>query len=974
MTRLPRFSSEVPSATYRLQFNRDFTFRAGVDVVDYLHELGVSHCYASPLFEARPESTHGYDICSFEKLNPRLGTAAEFETLVQRLHQNRMGLLLDMVPNHMAADSCNPWWVDVLENGQSSSYARWFDIEWEAAEEGLHHQVLLPILEEHYARVLEAGKLKISFEAGRFSLRYHDRRLPLSPASRAPLVAELIEASAQNPQTRPFSRQLQHLLERLQQAWTIKDGEALSPLQDELERFIAKASPLQALLTAQLARLNGEPGNPASFAQLQSLLQTQNYRLAYWKTGSDLINYRRFFDVAELVSLRMELPEVFEATHHLLLELVSEGKVNGLRIDHPDGLWDPREYLERLKESCVSVRKPELVLTVDSRAREETSKAEDKENGSPYIVVEKILSRDEQLPPDWPTAGTTGYDFLNLVNGLFVNRAHRSEFDTLYTEATGSRVSFESVVGNSKKQVLSTSFSSELTALARLLRTLAASNRYGQDFSFRELRQALFEIMAAFPVYRTYISETTEVVPEDQEHYIRHAIAGARTAKPGLDPAVLEFIEKLLLLSPPGDLPDADRPDWRRFVMKWQQLTGPVTAKGVEDTAFYNFNRLISLNEVGGDPDRFGTEVLEFHAHNEQKAALWPHSLLATATHDTKRGEDARARIDVLSEIPEEWSRAVAQWQVLNQDKKSLVHGEPTPHRNDEYLLYQTLVGAWPAGLCGHRELSLLATRLTEYLRKAVREAKAHTSWIAPVDEYEEATLSFAERLLENHPENSFLRQFRDFQPRIAFFGKLNSLSQTLLKMTAPGVPDFYQGAELWDFSLVDPDNRRPVDYALRRHLLEDLKQQLSEPRLDMPGFLKRLLRTSDTGQIKLYLIWRTLQFRLRHRELFQNGSYVRLEGHGSQANHLCAFARSLGESAIVVIAPRLVAGLTQGAERLPLGKELWLDTSLDLSATGLGRSFRNVLTDESLFAQGSGTLEVSKALSRFPVALLQST
>ena len=942
----------VPSATYRLQFNREFSFPSALRIADYLGELGISHVYASPLFQATPHSTHGYDICSFNQLNPNLGSSSDLDLLVARLRSLNMGVLLDMVPNHMGADLSNAWWADVLAQGSDSAYAPWFDIDWEPPDSALRGKVLLPVLEDEYWKVLEAGKLSVIFEGGWYAVKFHQREYPVSPESGATLFSSLLDPGLEEPCFRGI-RAMLSLVTAPEAGEAVGFGSRFAEAKEGLDALVCGSPELRARLQKQLQHLNGTPGQFGSFDALHRLLQEQHYRLAFWRVGAEEINYRRFFDIADLVSVRMELPQVYLATHQLVSRLVSARKIDGLRIDHPDGLWNPKQYFERLQESSCGAGESQTPL---------------------YVVVEKILTREEPLPPDWPVDGTTGYDFLNVLNGLFVDGANRSEFDAIYQKFTGCSQTFKSVMEHSKRQVLLTSFLSELTALTRSLKSLAALSRYGQDFTFSQLHSALLEIATAFPVYRTYVTESSEELPPDQEAYVREAVRAAAAANGNVDPAVYGFIKDILLLSFPSDVAEADRPRYRRCVMKFQQLTSPAMAKGLEDTAFYRFNRLISLNEVGGDPDTFGTSASAFHTHNAAKAKLWPRALLATATHDTKRGEDARARINVLSEMPQEWRHAVSRWKHLNQEKKVLVDGQLLPDSNDEYLLYQTLVGAWPAQADNVEALEIFRHRIAAYMLKAIREAKTHTSWTKPIDAYENATALFVQRLLAAGQGDAFLSDFKAFQKRAAFFGRLNSLSQTLLKIFSPGVPDFYQGTELWDYSLVDPDNRRLVDFDSRRLLLDDLRRLLKADPLDLPVLLKHLLRDSDTGQVKLYLIWRALRFRLGHRETFDQGEYLPLAVAGSKSQHVVAFARTHGEHTVLVIAPRLAFGLTGGQERLPLGVEVWGDTAVQLPGSVHARRYRNVLTEEVLCGTGlTDRLPVGQVLARFPVALLES-
>jgi (1->4)-alpha-D-glucan 1-alpha-D-glucosylmutase len=878
-------TKRIPGATYRLQLNRDFTFSQARELASYLRDLGITDCYLSPIFKAGAHSTHGYDICDFNELNPNLGGREGFEQLISHIRGLGMSLLLDFVPNHMSTDASNAWWFDVLENGPASKHALWFDIDWQRFEGG---KVLLPILEDDYDKVLQAGKLRLVFEGQKPFIAYHDRRLPLSPDSAAKISREASERGADSV----------------------------------------------------LREFSGTPEDAKSFKRLQSLLQHQHYLLANWRTGLQEINYRRFFDINELISLRVELPEVFDAAHNLVLSLLKDGKAAGLRIDHPDGLWDPKKYCRMLRE-----------------------KAKDA-----YLLVEKILTDDEKLPEDWPVDGTTGYDFLNHVNGLFVNQANKEAFDSIYSEFTGLKSDFRFMVYEAKKRILLNSFPAGLKLLSVKLRWIAETAGL-QQLTLDKLHDALVEVTAAFAVYRTYVTEDTASLSAAEKRYVDQAMADAATRLPSSDTQALHFIHDLLRLQMPEKFGAPEKNLCREFVMRFQQLTGPVMAKGLEDSTFYNFNRLISLNEVGGNPDTFGTSVDDFHRHNLEKSGQWPHSLLATATHDTKRGEDVRARINVLSELPDEWRSTLSRWRDLNAAKKSVVNGQPAPAPNDEYFFYQTLLGAWPAENPNTAQLQAFRDRIVSCMLKSIKESKTHTNWLNPNTAYEDATKNFVEETLADSSTNAFLSDFKPFQRKIAFFGRLNSLSQTLLNMTAPGVPDFYQGTELWDLNLVDPDNRRPVDYKIRRELLNQLKARIVQARESQAQFLSDLLNDDQAGVSKLYLIWRVLEFRNRHRPLFDDGNYVPLAIDGAKKEHICAFARVLeGEMAIAVV-PRLVASLLM-EQQLPLGKDVWQDTRIQLP--GAGR-FSNVFTGQTL--DGSQKeLPLSQVLSDFPVALLHRT
>jgi (1->4)-alpha-D-glucan 1-alpha-D-glucosylmutase len=881
----------IPSATYRLQFNGGFTFQQARGILDYLHDLGISEVYASPLFQAGPESTHGYDTCCFGNINPNIGSTGDFHRFTGELKERGLGLLLDLVPNHMSATLSNPWWLAVLENGRESRYAHFFDVDWNAENPALRGKVLLPVLEDQYEKVLEAGKLRLVFENGKPFVAYYERKFPVN-------LQSAVAGGINHPESMPED-------------------------------------------------LNGTAGNARSFDGLDALIQRQHYRLAYWRDAAKEINYRRFFDVTEMVALKMELPEVFRETHSLVFEWLAQGRITGLRIDHPDGLWDPKQYLERLQKDQPL-----------------------------YVVVEKILCGDEQLPRDWAADGTTGYDFLNRVNGLFVDGKQVKEFDEIYREFIGNDADFAEIVYRSREQVLERAFGSELNSLAHRLHALAARSRGTGNRGLPELRSALEGVIASFPVYRTYTTENSATVSAQDRAVIQNAVKAAREhASASAEASTFDFIERLLLLENAGKVDETGAREAREFVMKFQQLSGPAMAKGLEDTAFYRFNRLVSLNEVGGEPGKFGVSCDEFHKTNATMAENWPHTLLASATHDTKRGEDVRARLNVLSEMPAEWRETVTRWAQVNRSKKVVVENVETPSANDEYLLYQMLVGAWPGKLNDPEALGAFRSRVTAFMLKAVKEAKVHTSWTEPNSDYEKALQQFVERVLGDGGKNPFLDDLQGVARRVAFFGRFNSLSQTLLKMTSPGVPDFYQGAELWDLNLVDPDNRRTVDYESRRKILAELKSDF-EGVVDASGdFFRALLRDEKPGAMKLFLIWRALNFRSAHRELFDSGEYLPLSAAGEYGENVCAFARRWKQQILIVVVPRLVSELTRGAEVSPIGGEIWKDAILPVSPGRAGDLFRNVLTREMvpvIEKDGVAALELRQALKSFPVALLE--
>jgi (1->4)-alpha-D-glucan 1-alpha-D-glucosylmutase len=872
----------IPTATYRLQFNADFTFQDARRIVAYLHDLGITDIYASPLLRPRKGSTHGYDIVDANALNPALGTEEDFAALHHQLTTRDMGLLLDIVPNHMAASHENAWWVSVLENGAQSRFLHYFDIDWR------DDKVLLPILGRPYGEALEAKEIQLGFDSEGFFLAYYDKRLPLAPQS----YGIVLERCVEQVPAEGVGLEIRDLVRNetvIANSRFLKD--TLSRLRDQSPEFARAMDEI-------IAAFNADPD------LLDQVASAQSYRLAYWRIASETINYRRFFDVTDLVGIRVENPEVFEARNRLILELITRGKVTGVRIDHIDGLHDPINYLAKLQVRL----------------------------GDPfYVVVEKILEHGEALPATFQCAGTTGYDFLDTANAVFIDPQGLERLTGIYHRYTGLTATYEDVVYERKKQVIEQLFFGEMRALGAHLAQLAVADRNARDLAPTELLAALIEVTACLPVYRTYIRETP--VSETDRGVLLQAIGEARRRAGHVDVRLFDFVEHVLLLEPPAYIA-GESGRWLEFLMRWQQFTGRVMAKGVEDTAFYNHNRLISLNEVGGEPGRNGAfdPVADLHARNETMVRDWPHTMNATSTHDTKRSEDVRARISVLSEIAEVWERELRHWTRTNRSLKA----SAVPHPNEELMIYQTLLGMWP--LDAAEEASVPA-RLSQYLEKAAREAKTHSSWIATNGEYERALQDFALAILGN---DAFMSRFRRFQRRIAFHGFLNSLAQVVLKVCSPGVPDFYQGTELWDFSLVDPDNRRPVDYEKRAAMLSRL------------GTPSSMLRQWQDGRIKLFVTTRSLAARARHADAFRTGAYRAVDTGTVNA---VAFTR--GEDVLVVV-PRLTTHLVK-PPRLPLG-EVWPSQVLDVP----GR-WRNVFTDEIV-----DSLDLRNVFATFPVAILE--
>ena len=941
----------VPRATYRLQLNKDFTFTDATELVPYLAELGISDLYASPYMRARPGSTHGYDITDHNLLNPEIGTAEDHGRLMETLHEHGMGHLLDWVPNHMGVGPDNKWWLDVLENGPASPYARFFDIDWYPTNRGqLRGKVLLPVLGDHYRVVLEDGNLELKFDPdeGAFSVNYYEHHCPLDPKT-YPMLFEGLPELPEDAYTLEFQSLLTAFGNLPDQAE--EDEESVAERsrdaaihKNRLARLYAESSEVARAIEDCVGRINGEAGNSESFEALHRILEEQAYRLVYWRVASDEINYRRFFSVNDLAGIRVEDEQVFDATHRLVLDLIREGKVDGLRLDHPDGLYDPAGYFRRLQQAAAE--------------------ALDSDEDEPlYVLVEKILAPHEGLPEDWPVSGTTGYEFTNLVNGLFVDPAGENGMERAYRRFIGRSVDFAELLYDCKKTVMRYELASELNVLSRRLLRISggSAGRRTFDFTINVLRDALTEVVAHFPVYRTYI--TAREVSETDRRYVDWAVSQARKQSTAADTTVFDFIHEVLLLEVEG--PEDYEELVVAFVMKYQQYTGPVMAKGMEDTALYVYNRFISLNEVGGEPKRFGVSVSAFHHLTSERAKRWPHAMLSSSTHDTKRSEDVRARINVLSEIPNEWRGQVVRWARTNRSRRREVDGQEAPSRNDEYLIYQSLVGAWPLESLDEDGLAEFRGRIKAYVEKAIREAQVHTSWVNVNEEYESAVADFIDGLLAPSETNLFLDEFVPFVRRIARFGALNSLSQTLIKLTVPGVPDIYQGNDLWDFSLVDPDNRRPVDYGLRRKLLAELD--------DIGSDAARLFDTWQDGRPKLHLTQQALKLRREDPELFEKGDYLPLEVSGLQAEHVVAFARRHEDRVAVTVAPRMYTHLTNVSGALLPGPDVWAETRIDVSSLP-AMQYRNALTGETVHVSGeeSGSfLLAENLLKRFSVALL---
>ena len=879
-------SSPEPRATYRLQLHGGFTLEDAAGLVDYLADLGISHLYASPVLQAAPGSTHGYDVVDHSRVSAELGGEHAFAALVAAARRRGLGILLDIVPNHMAiVPPHNRWWWDVLENGTLSRYATYFDVDWDPPEARLRDLVLLPVLGDHYGRVLEAGELRVESGPEGFAVRYHEHAWPMSPSSIAVVLAGAAEGCGSDELA--FAAGAYDRLDAVRQDDLTavrrrhRDKEVLRALVARLRR---EEPAVAEAIAAEVARINGDAD------ALDALLERQNYRLSFWRAASRDLGYRRFFDVNSLAGLRVEVDRVFRDTHDLALGWVRSGAVSGLRVDHPDGLHDPAGYLRRLQEASPGT----------------------------WVVVEKILMPGERLPADWPVDGTTGYDFMARLSALFVDPAGEKPLTTAYEALTGEPSDFLEVLRAKKRQVLRDILGSDVNRLTAQLVELCGRHRRQRDHTRHELQEAIREVIASFPVYRTYVAPEECPSGEDVAR-VEAAVASAIAQRADLDPEVFAFLGSILS----GRLPGAAERD---FLLRFQQVTGPAMAKGGEDTAFYCYNRLTSLNEVGGDPGRFGLSLDEFHAACAEAQRLWPRGLLATSTHDSKRSEDVRARIHLLAEAPEAWAAAVSRWM----ERNARHWGAEAPDRNAEYLYYQTLVGAWPIEL----------SRIQAYMEKAAREAKARTSWTAPSPAYEAALRGFVEATLA---DRGFTADLADFVAPLIAPGRVGSLAQVLVKMTAPGVPDVYQGTEAWDLSLVDPDNRRPVDFAARRRLLAEARDTPSP---------EALMAASDSGLPKVWVIERALEARRRFPGAFgPEGTYEPLEAEGRRRDHVVAFVRG---GRVATIAPRFP---------LRLGGN-WQATTLALP----DGEWLNRLTGERV---RGGPVGLTALLQRFPVALL---
>src|ERR1041385_4083116 len=934
-------SQAKPLSTYRLQFNAGFRFENARRLVGYLHALGISHIYSSPILKAQTGSQHGYDITDHNQLNPEVGSYEELQELVNELKNYGMGQVLDIVPNHMGIGlGANPWWWDVLSNGRASEFAEFFDLDWEPLKPELRNKLLLPILGDQYGAELEAGHIMLVSSNGAFHVAYFDKQLPLDPQT-IPMVFE--------PRAHELPQELRNLLSGLRNlpSHSASEGDlvrqrrrAVASLAVAWKELMEKSPDLQQITDRAAAAMNGRAGDPRSFDALHRLLEAQVYRLANWRVSGEEINYRRFFDVNDLIGLSMENPRVFAASQCNGATPRGTLAENGIELDLQQAFGQHDWMNQR------------ALL---------------------YTVVEKILGPGEELPREWPVDGTSGYDFTTLVNGLFIDRRNERSFTNFYRRFAGVTQDVDTIIYNSKKLIMHASLASEVNVLAHMLDAISATDRYARDFTRKSLRDVIRETIACFPVYRTYIDERGEMTERDRA-YIHEAVARAKRRNTDKAPASFDFLRDILLLKHKNSEDQSDVYRHKlRFTLKFQQLTGPVMAKGMEDTACYVYNRFIAVNEVGGSPKQFGIGPEEFHAGNLKRAESWPYSMLATSTHDTKRSEDVRARLDVLSEMPKVWAAHALRWRRANRlRKRMLPDGRQVPDGNEEYFLYQTLVGTWPFEFSSDTEREEYIERIQQYMSKAVHEAKTNLSWISDDPAYVESLRQFIEKVLAPGTAarpNMFLEQMGAFMPAINFFGAMNSLSQRVLMLTSPGNPDIYQGTELWDFSLVDPDNRRPVDYALRERLLSELDRKAEAGNL--PALCAELLENYQDGRIKLWTTMQALRLRRDRRDLFHPGRYRPLNAIGTKQQHAVAFAREQHNHGAIVAVPRLSYTLAGGSLRAPLG-ELWDTTELPVPPR-CAEFLENVFTGEKIRVTQQRTLLCREVFAHFPVALLVS-
>lgn len=906
--------NSFPLATYRLQLNSAYRFIELKESVDYFQNLGISHLYSSPILKSKSGSTHGYDVTDPLQLNPEIGTIEDFNNLIKTLHSHNLGIIVDMVPNHMyIGNNENPWWNSILEKGEQSPFSYFFDIEWHPPKRIFDNKVFLPLLDQPFGKSLEDQILNVKYQEGKFTLFLRDRALPTDPKTWNLILEPLCHEMEKLPQEEESVAELKEIIRNLNRP----------QIYERIAHLFIRKPALYEMLLKQLEIFNGIKGHPLSFDLLEHFLDSQHYRLCYWRVANDEINYRRFFDILEYASIRIENEATFKSVHQLIFKLIKKGWINGLRIDHLDGLWDPKQYLENLYREA--------------------------EGKSFYLIAEKILLGEERLRETWSLQGTVGYDFLNQLNGLFIYQPHEKKILDIYQRFTGIYKNIESIKYASKKLILKSSLAGELHLLTIRLNRIAEKHRYFQDFPFESLKKALREIIAWFPVYRTYIQSTIPAIDDEDYKIISHAVEMAQKANPNIDSSIFSFIENVLFFNYPDGVDVAYKTACRDFVMHFQQATGPVMAKGLEDTAFYRYFPLCSLNEVGADLGLFGITKENFHNKNISRFAQWPHTLLTTSTHDTKRSEDVRARINLLSEIPDEWNLKLQHWSQINAKYKTKIEGNSAPDFNEEYHFYQNLIGTCPLNGIDENYIK----RIQKYMDKAIKEGKINSNWLYPNKGHDDAAQSFVQHVLQ---DQDFLESFVPFSKKISQLGMLNSLSQVVLKMTSPGIPDIYQGNEMWQFRFVDPDNRYPIDFKVQQERLKNLKS------------FEESLKTPEDGHIKLLVTQKLLQLRQKLEKVFNQGIYLVLKIEGLNEEHLIGYARIFQNQAVLIFSARFFTFFMKNFhEARP---DFWSNTAIRLPPELQNLTFRNIFSQE-IFP--SDHLTPQKLFSQVPFSVLES-
>jgi len=1013
-----------PRATYRLEFHQDhLTFRDAAALVPYLASLGISHVYAAPYLKTATGTSNAYAIVDYSQLNPALGTQNDYQAFVVALKKHGMGQILDIVPNHMStAVGENAWWTDVLEHGQSSPFAGYFDIDWDPVEKALKNRILLPVLEDSFGHVLEQGELKLTYSGGTFQIHYGDHYFPLDPSSYVFILDKVLFHIKENSfpadeilELESIFTSLKHLPERTAVVPELRQERIRETkvVQNRIQTLIEQSPLVKKLLSATIQEINGKPAQSASFDQLEQILDRQVFRLSRWKAASDEINYRRFFDVNELAAICTERKDVFEASHTFIFDLLTQEAIEGVRVDHVDGLYDPRKYLWRLQWGYLEalsrhlrgqqriendhlpwedLRRPVLdqlhqrlggpsPAVIFGDQEDDAVSISDHPYDIPlkaplplYVLVEKILGPDEPLPADWPVAGTTGYDFMNQLEGLFVKPDGFARIQRNYHRFSSTPGDFTEIVLDSKRLVLEIAMSSELQLLAHRLKRLAQRWRHACDFTLNSLVAALREIIVCFPVYRTYVGR--HGISARDRDVIERAIRRARRRNPTMDSSLLQLIRRILLREFPPETEKMDEmAQVELFIGRFQQVTSPIMAKGVEDTAFYRYLPLVSVNEVGGHPSMASISVERFHEENLLRLMHLPTTMISSSTHDTKRSEDVRARISTLSEIPDQWRTAVGRWSRMNRHFRTDLQGERSPTPNDEYLFYQTLIGMWPVGAITDQHHEELLQRVHQYLEKAIHEEKLRTSWLSPDPDYELAVRRFIERALRRDEKNRFLNDMQTFLQQIQPASLLKSAAEVLLKLTCPGVPDIYQGQEFWNDSLVDPDNRRPVDFRRRCEQLHRLRCRVDEHPDALAVLAREMLNQPCNPAFKLFVTWRSLQARKENPDLFRFGDYLPLQVQGASAEHFIAYQRSFHSTCALIIVPhnhaQLLNLLNGDLSRFHELKELDYTILDDRSSSK--RRYIDQFTGRKFDSANAG-FSLAKLLQHFPMAFLIST